>query len=84
MATLRNGTEREKGTMAESTEKKTIQMEEIQDKDSILQILKAVQWPSFGSALKQSVVFLLVTILIGGGIALYTSYIEQLTRLLMS
>ena len=84
MATLRNGTESEKKLMTESAEKENSHAEEIQDKDSVFQILKATQWPSFGSVLKQSVVFLLVTILIGGGIALYTSYIEQFARLLMS
>ena len=84
MATLRNDAESEAKMMTESTEKETSQAEEIQDKDSVFQILKTTQWSSFGGALKQSVVFLLVTILIGGGIALYTSYIEQFARLLMS
>ena len=76
MAIIQNDTEREKKMMTESKEKETSQVEEIQNTDSIFQILKSVQWPSFGSVLKQSVVFLLVTVLIGGGIALYTSYIE--------
>lgn len=84
MAIIQNDTEREKKMMTESKEKETSQVEEIQNTDSIFQILKSVQWPSFGSVLKQSVVFLLVTVQIGGGIALYTSYIEQFARLLMS
>lgn len=51
--------------------------------DSVLEILKAIKWPPFFSALGQASLMLAITALIGGFLAVYTAYIEHYAQMLM-